>query len=72
MRFSRRGQRGLLLHPFSPPSPVLGVEKIKLPSAPFDSGLLLVYSFIFGHEYFCVPASADIIYMGLNWIFNVS
>lgn len=65
VQFSRRGQPGLLLHPFSPLSPALGVEKIKFLS-PFDLGLVLVYSFIFGHEYFRVPASADITYMDLN------
>lgn len=47
------------------------VEKMKLLS-PFASGLVLVYGLIFGHAYFCVPASADIIYIDLNWIFNVS
>ena len=47
--------------------PALEVEKIKIPSALFDLGLVVVYSFIFEHEYFCIPASAYILLDG-SWL----
>lgn len=50
------------LHLFSPLLPALEVENIKF--ALFDSGLVLVYSFILGHEYFGSATSAYVILNG--------
>lgn len=60
-QFSLRGHLcSYVLHPFSLLSLVLEVEKVK-PSALFDLGLVVFYSFTFGHEYFCVSASAYVV-----------
>lgn len=55
-RVQAEGSLCSVLHLFSPLLPALEVENIK--SALFDSGLVLVYSFILGPEYFRTATSA--------------